>query len=78
MVDDLAGARDDTAGRSIADGGEERNLTFRVMGVLGFRVQGLAGVREGLEGGRGKVLGLRVQGLAGVGGGGWRRKMTDL
>jgi hypothetical protein len=42
-----------------------------MLGVLGFRVQGLAGVREDLGEGRGMVLGLRVRGDAtGVGGGG--------
>jgi hypothetical protein len=39
MVDDLAGAGDDAASRSIAGGGEEINLGFRVLGVLGLRVQ---------------------------------------
>jgi hypothetical protein len=44
MVDDLAGDRDGAAGRGVADGGEERNLGFRVLGVLGLRVQRLAEV----------------------------------
>jgi hypothetical protein len=46
MVDDLVGIENAAAG-------EERNLGFRVLGVLGFKVRGLAGVREDLEGGQG-------------------------
>jgi hypothetical protein len=44
MVDDLAGDRDDVAGRIVVGGGEERNLGFRVLVVLGLRVRWLAGV----------------------------------
>jgi hypothetical protein len=46
MVDDLAGDEDDAAGRGIVGGGGERNRGFWVLGVLGFRVRGLAGVRS--------------------------------
>jgi hypothetical protein len=54
MVDDLAGAGDRAAGRGVVGGDEERNLGFRVLRVLGFRVWGLAGVRGGLEKGWGR------------------------
>jgi hypothetical protein len=40
MVDDLDEAEDGAASRGVASGGEERNLGFRVLGVLEFRVQG--------------------------------------
>jgi hypothetical protein len=46
MVDDLARYGDGAADRGIVDGGEERNLGFRMLEVLGFRVRGLAGVRS--------------------------------
>jgi hypothetical protein len=44
MVDNLTEAGDGAAGRGIAGGGEERSLGFQMLGVLGFRVLGLAGV----------------------------------
>jgi hypothetical protein len=74
MVDDLAGTGYGAAGRNVAGEGEKRNFGFRMLGVLGFRVQGLAGVREDLERGRGRVLGLRVRGLVGVGDGGLKKE----
>jgi hypothetical protein len=37
-------AGEDAAGRGVAGGDEERNLGFWVLGFLGFRVCGLAGV----------------------------------
>jgi hypothetical protein len=59
MVDDLAGDGDDAAGRSVGGEGEERNLGFWVLGVLGFRMRGagrssFARVRRGLEEGQSK------------------------
>jgi hypothetical protein len=44
LMETRKGDRDDTAGRVVVGGGEERNLGFRVLGFLGFRVRGLAGV----------------------------------
>jgi hypothetical protein len=49
MVDNLARDRDGAAGCGITDGDEERNLGFWVLGVLGLRVQRIAGVRRDLE-----------------------------
>jgi hypothetical protein len=43
---DLARARDGAVGRGVAGGGEEMNLGFRVLGVLGLRVWWLARVRS--------------------------------
>jgi hypothetical protein len=44
MVDDLVGHGDGAAGRGIAGEGEERNLGFQVLGVVGLRVWRLAEV----------------------------------
>jgi hypothetical protein len=41
MVDDLIRDRDG----DVVDGGEERNYWFWMLGVLGFRVRELVGVR---------------------------------
>jgi hypothetical protein len=46
MVDDLVGDGDGTAGRGVGGEGEERNLGFWVLGLLGFRMRGLAEVRS--------------------------------
>jgi hypothetical protein len=46
MTDDLVQARDGAAGHGVAGGGEERNLGFQILRILGFRVQGLAKVRS--------------------------------
>jgi hypothetical protein len=40
MVDDLVGAGDGAADHGVVSGNEERNLGFRVLGVLGFTVRG--------------------------------------
>jgi hypothetical protein len=44
MVDDLFEDGDGTTGRGVGDEDEERNLEFRVLGVLGLRVRRLTGV----------------------------------
>jgi hypothetical protein len=59
MVDDLAGARDDAAGRGIASGDDGSCLGFRVIGS-----------RSGVRARRRSFLGLGVQGFVEVGKGG--------
>jgi hypothetical protein len=49
MVDDLVKAGDGVASCGIACRGEERNLGFWELGVLGFRMRGLGEVGGDLE-----------------------------